>query len=181
MASMGRTPFAPAELRKGPVGIAAAGRCGVSRQQLRGSSWVRLGGGFYSHKTVAEGPITRLFAVSRRLPPAAVFSGRTAAWLHGVGAAPSAFIEVTLPARSCISRISGVLVRRSDVSTGERVSRRGLLLTSRVRTFADLARREPFVEAVVVLDMAARRRLITRSQLHEWADAHNGFRGLARL
>jgi len=181
MASMSRTPFAPAELRKGPFDIAAAERCGVSRQQLRGASWVRLGSGFYAHTAVAELRITRLVAVGRRLPRDAVFSGRTAAWLHGVGATPSSPIEVTLPAHSRISRISGVSVRRSDVSTGEHVSRRGLPVTSRVRTFADIGRREPFVEAVVLLDMAARRHLISRAQLRDWAGAHMGLKGLARL
>jgi len=60
-------------------------------------------------------------------------------------------------------------------------TRRGLRVTSRIRTFADLGRREPLAEAVAVLDMAAHRRLVTVGQLAEWARAHVGHRGVHRL
>lgn len=121
-----------------------------------------------------------LRAVAIRVPPDGLFSGRTAAWIHGLDVRPRP-IEVTLPAKSCISRVAGVNIRRSDVGNDERSIRRGLRVTSRVRTCADIGRREPLVEAVVVLDMATHAGLVTVQQLRLWADAHAGYRGVDRL
>ena len=49
-----------------------------------------------------------LAAAIRRLPRAAVFSGRTAAWLHGLDLPPFEPIEVTLPLRGPTSRLVGI-------------------------------------------------------------------------
>ena len=177
---MGRRAVVPFELTNGPFDLGAARRHGISKQQLRGAIWRRLGGGFYAWREIVEDPMVALGSVAGRIPPHAVLSGRTAAWIHGLDVKPRP-IEVTLPAASCISRIAGARVRRSDVGAGEVSTCRGLRVTSRIRTCADLGRREPVVEAVVVLDMAAHGRLITIEQLRRWADAHAGHRGVQRL
>jgi hypothetical protein len=111
----------------------------------------------------------------------AVFSGRTAAWLHGLDLPPCNPIEVTLPLRCHTTRLVGVAVRRSTVSAGEIVMRRGMRATSVVRTLADLGRRLPLVEAVAALDMALHKRLLESTDLRSWSCAHPGYRGIARL
>lgn len=122
-----------------------------------------------------------LAAAIRRLPSRAIFSGRTAAWLHGLDLPPCEPIEVTLPIDSHTSRLVGVAVRRSTVGAGETVMRRGQPATSVVRTIADLGRRLPLHEAVTTLDMALHRRLLKLFDLSSWACAHRRYRGVARL
>src|SRR6267143_2995712 len=140
-------------------------RDGMSKDHLLGASWRRLGGGFYALRAIADDPIVVIAATSRRLPATAIFSGRTAAWLHGLDLPPCNPVEVTLPLSSHTSRLSGIAVRRAAVMANETVTRRGHATTSAVRTLADLARRLPLVEAVAALDMALHRRLFQLDEL----------------
>ena len=112
---------------------------------------------------------------------AAVFSGQTAGWLHGLDLPQCDPVEVPLPLGSHISRLQGIAVRRSDVSASERVTRRDHPTTSVVRTLADLGRRLPLEEGVAALDMALHERLIKSARLHSWARAHPRYPGIARL
>lgn len=153
---------------------------GVSKQQLRGASWRRLGAGFYAWRGIAGDPCVLLASIAQRVPPGAAFSGRTAAWIHGLEIDPRP-IEITLAAQSCISHVAGVRVRRSDTVSDEVRMVRGLVTTSPVRTFADIARRERLVEAVVMLDMASHRRLVSLSAIIAWATRHPRYRGLRKL
>ena len=132
-------------------------------------------------RSIADDPNIVLAATSRRLPSTAVFSGRTAAWLHGLDLLPCDPIEVTLPLRCHTSRLIGVAVRRSKVSPSETAMRRGQRATSAVRTLADLGRHRPLVEAVATLDMALHKRLLKLAALRSWACAHPRYPGIARL
>ena len=60
-------------------------------------------------------------------------------------------------------------------------TRRGLRVTSAVRTIGDLGCRLPLTDAVALLDMALHRRLVTRVRLRDWATTHVGYRGIRRL
>src|SRR6266851_5647843 len=111
----------------------------------------------------------------------AVFSGRTASWLHGLDLPPCDPVEVTLPLGSYTSRLTGIVVRRSEVGPSERVRRRGHPTTSAVRTLVDLGRRLPLVEAVAALDMALHERLSRSDDLRSWVCSHPRCPGLARL
>ena len=111
----------------------------------------------------------------------AVFSGRTAAWLHGLDLPACDPVEVTLPLGSPSLRLMGIAVRRSDVSASETVTRRGYRTTSMVRTLADLGRRLPLVEAVAALDMALHQRLLKSDALGLWVDTHPRYPGIRRL
>lgn len=115
------------------------------------------------------------------MPADALFSGPTAGWLHGLDLEGFDPIEVTLPQKSACSHLAGVLVRRSDYFCAEACDVRGLRVTSSTRTTADLARRGPLVESVVVLDMALRRGVVQVSDLDRWADEHPRHRGLGVL
>src|SRR5205823_5485529 len=82
-------------------------------------SWRRLGRGVYVWRDIAEAPMTRLIAAKLRLPDAAVFTGRTAAWLHGLDIPPCKPIEAAVPSTYSTSRLVGVVVRRRSISVME--------------------------------------------------------------
>jgi hypothetical protein len=176
-----RAPAIPIELTKGPFNLEEARRHGLTKDHLLGASWKRLGGGYYALRTIADDPEVVLAAIRRRLPRAAVFSGRTAGWLHGLDLPPCDPVEVTVRLGSETSRLTGVAVRRSDVSASETVTRRGQPTTSVVRTLADLGRRLPLVEAVAALDMALHSRLLKPNDLCSWVNAHPRYPGIRRL
>lgn len=115
------------------------------------------------------------------MPGDALFAGRTAAWLHGLEVAACDPIEVTLPQHSRCSRLAGVSLTRSDYDLDEASKVRGLPVTSPARTIADLARRGPIVESVVVLDMALRSSLVDREVMHSWIGSHRQYRGIGLL
>jgi hypothetical protein len=150
----------PEELIHDPFSLVEARRAGVTNWQLRGSQWRRLGAGFYVHAKLALGPKVMLQACSRRLPAGAVFSGKTAAWLHGLDMRPDAPIEVTIPCESSVFHRAGMSVPRCALRESDRGERQGLPVTSRKRTAFDLARHLTLVEAVVALDMALHQRLV---------------------
>ena len=87
----------PVALKTPPFTAAEASGLGVTRGQLRGPSYRRMGSGFYRWVGLKESPQLILAAVAGRLPDGAAFSGRTAAWLHGLDLAPCDPIEVTIP------------------------------------------------------------------------------------
>jgi len=156
-----------------------ARRHGLTKDHLLGPSWRRLQHGVYAWGGIADEPYVRLKAAMRRLPPGAVFSGRSAAWLHGLDVVPCQPVEVTVPTSSGVTRLAGLAIFRAAEIDMARA--KGLPVTSRVRTLADLGRRLELAEAVVLLDMALHRRMVTSRQLEVWADAHSGCRGVARL
>ena len=123
----------------------------------------------------------QLTKISRRLPARAMFSGRTAAWLHGQENSPGNLFEVTLPMNSRTSRVAGARVTRSDFSEGEVSTVMGLRVTSRLRTVVDVARRLTLAEAVAVLDQALHRRLVKQTELRQWIATHHGYRGIRTL
>src|SRR5258708_22637843 len=71
----------PAALKTGPFTRAEARGLGVSRRQLRGTGYRRLGSGVYRWVGLKENPQLMLAAVAKRLPAGAAFSGPTAIWL----------------------------------------------------------------------------------------------------
>jgi very-short-patch-repair endonuclease len=178
---MAPTPRIPPQLTKGPFSVEEARRHGVSRAQLLGASWRRLGRGFYAWHEIAEAPMTRLIAAKLRLPEAAVFTGTTAAWLHGLDIPPCSPIEAAVPSSNSTSMLVGVVVRRRRILEAETSIRRGLRVTSAVRTIADLGCRLPLTDAVGLLDAALHCRLVNSGRLRDWASTHTGYRGVRRL
>jgi hypothetical protein len=151
----------PPDLTNGPFTVEEARLHGVSRAQLLGASWRRLGRGLYAWHEIAEAPMTQLIA-KLRLPDAAVFTGPTAAWLHGLDIRPYSPIEAAVPSTNSTSRLVGVVVRRCSIPAAETSIRRGLRVTSAVLTIADLACRLPLTDAVALLDTALHGRLVNR-------------------
>jgi very-short-patch-repair endonuclease len=154
---------------------------GVTRAQLRGAAYCRLGSGLYRWAGLKASPQLLLTAVGRRLPEDAAFSGRTAAWLHGLDMAPCDPIEVTIPDSIGTRRRAATFVSRSPLARNEIVRRRGLPATSALRTVVDLAGKEPLIEGVVATDMFLHARLVSLDKLRAYVAEHPGAKGIARL
>lgn len=141
-----------------------------------------MGASTYAWAGLPDGPALRFAALKLRLPGAAVFAGRSAAWLHGLdvpgGVGP---IEVLVPAASGVSGRVGVLIRRVELKAGDVVVRQGLRTTSMPRTLADLSRALSTVETVVAFDTALHGRLTTLARLAAWLRAHSGAKGTVRF
>jgi very-short-patch-repair endonuclease len=181
---LGAVPFntaVPAALRTAPFTRAEARGVGVTRGQMRGDSYRRLGAGLYRWVGLNESSHLLLTAVAKRLQAGAAFSGRTAAWLHGLDMTPCDPIEVTIPEPTGSSRLAGAVVRRAHIARQEIVRRRGLPTTSAIRTVVDLGGRDPVTEGVVAADLFLHAGLVTADQLHSHVEGHPGARGIARL
>jgi len=171
----------PVALRTRLFTLAEAGEAGITRSQLRGASYRRLGSGFYRWVDLQESPQLMLSAFARRLPAGAAFSGRTAAWLHGLDVAPCEPVEVTIPQSIGGRWLAGATVRRAALGREQIVKRRGLPITSALRTVVDLAGKGPLIEGVVAADMFLHARLVTIAKLRSYAAEHPGAKGIARL
>jgi len=100
----------------------------------------------------------------------AAFSGRTAAWLHGIDVEPCDPIEATIPKGIGISARSGLALRRAALAECDVVVVHGWRITSIERTLEDLCSRASFTESVVFLDMALHARLVDVTLLKTYAD-----------
>jgi very-short-patch-repair endonuclease len=115
-----------------------------------------------------------------RLPASAVFSGKTAAWLHGLDVTPCEPVEVTLPGGGDGWGRPGVTVRRDRLDDGDVVVRRGFRTTSLPLTLFDVSRRLGTTEAVVIVDLALHAELVKRADLTNWVDCRVGRKGVRR-
>ena len=122
-----------------------------------------------------------LTAVARRLPSGAAFSGRTAAWLHGLDVAPSDPIEVTILEPVGSGRRAGASVRRAALARDEIVLRRRLPTTSALRTLVDLGGRNPLTEGVVAADLFLHAEFVSMAELRAYVAGHSKAKGIARL
>jgi hypothetical protein len=176
---VGRRPIIPAELTSGPFTLEEARLAGLSPRQLEGRSWQRVERGMYMWAKLTPSPLLQLAAIARRLPNA-VFSGRTAGWLHGLDLPPVDPVEMIVQDARVSSR-AGVCLRRARLANGEVVRLRGLTITSRLRTAVDLGSRGPLLDAVIALDMALHHRIVSLTKRRSYMDANRGARGIANL
>jgi very-short-patch-repair endonuclease len=170
----------PRALRRRPFTIEEARAVGLTWDNLQSANYRRLPVGIYVAADLPDTPLLRLAAARLRLPPTAVFSGLTAAWLHGLDVAPPGPIEVTLPTGSSMAMRAGVRVRRTELGAGDVVTRQGMPVTSLLRTLLDLGATLPLIEAVKVADMALHRRLIDLAILRSAVQARAGSWGAKR-
>ncbi|MEJ3656779.1 hypothetical protein WEH80_27850 [Actinomycetes bacterium KLBMP 9759] len=106
-------------------------------------------------------------AAMRELAADAVASHASAAVVHGlpVWGIRLERVQVTRARRSGGRRGGRGHVRTADLDAAEVTVVAGIAVTSVARTVVDLARCEPFEQAVVVADVALFRRLVERSAL----------------
>jgi very-short-patch-repair endonuclease len=176
---VGRQPHIPVDLKARLFTLEEARVAGLSPRQLEGSSWQRVERGVYRWANFTPGPLLQLAVIARRLP-GAVFSGRTAGWLHGLDLLPSDPVEMIIQDFR-ISRRAGLRLERTTLGTGDVVRMRGLPVTSALRTAVDLGSRRPLLDAVIALDMALHRRLVSLPRLRIYLDCNRGVRGIANL
>jgi hypothetical protein len=152
-------PLVPLQLRRGPFTVAQARSAGLARWNLEGASWRRVGRGLYVWAKLSETPFQKLEAARLQLPASAAFSGRTAAWLHGLDVAPCEPIDTIL-------------------DSAEVVVRRGFRTTSVMQTLFDISRRLSLVEAVVIADMALHAGLVEAFEFSDWLATRKGRQGV---
>lgn len=176
-----RQPVVPSQLTTGPFTSEEAFEAGLTRRQLHGPAWRRLGGGFFVRAGQPVDADLRLAIVRHRLSVGAAFSDRTAAWLHGIDLAPCDPVEVTVPDVGGVSRLPGVRVHRRALGGEDVDVRRGLPVTSPLRTAIDLGGWLPLVDAVVAVDMVLRGRMVDIAELRAYVADHPGTKGVGRL
>jgi hypothetical protein len=179
--AMGREPRLPRSLLGKPFTLADARAKGLDRWHLQGSSWRKVGPATFVSARTDPTPRLQLEAALLRLPPGAVFSGLTAAWLHGLPVEPCDPIEVIAPLTVGIAARVGMHIRRCELGKHDVVNAGGLPATSILRTVRDLCLRLQLVEAVVIADMALHLRRSTVATLSQWAGKSSGSQGVRRL
>lgn len=145
---MTRHHLVPPELASVPFrGSSAVARGLVTKNQLRGPTYVRLFPDVYVRRGLDADAAARVAALELRTAGEGIAAGFTAAWLHGAWTPPPG---ARLPLQFVRS---ARLLGRAAAHDVERKG--GLLVTSAERTCFDLMRRHRLVEAVVVADAFA--------------------------
>src|SRR3982074_1804140 len=151
LSGMPRPPLLPPELTRGPFTVVEARRAGLERWHLEGASWRRIRPGTYIWAGLSETPLMRLEAGRLHRPATTAFSGKTAAWLHGLDV-PCDPIETI----------------RTEVVDCEVVVRRGFRTTSLPRTLFDLSNQLSPIEAVVIAALALPAAPVRPTELSGW-------------
>jgi Protein of unknown function (DUF559) len=176
---MPRRQEVPEQLKRGPITIGDAERAGFSRFQLRSGNWRRLGRGTYVWAGLEADPLGPLSALHARLPSGCVFSGLTAARLHGIVDDASA-IELTIPRGSSVHARAGLRLRAAALDPCDVSAYGPLPVTTPLRTCFDLARSLPLVEAVAALDRALYRGCVALPGFQDYVAGSRGFPGIAQ-
>ena len=135
----------------------------------------------YAPADLPQGPTTELWAASLRLPGEAVFAGRTAAYLHGLEPDGPSPIEVIVPPSARVSARAGLTVWRAELDPEDIQLKGGLRATAVDRTLLDVGLPSSLLRSLVMADIALRKGLVGRSDLHEWAARHQGLKGVSTL
>jgi very-short-patch-repair endonuclease len=173
--------YVPEALKRGPFSVAEAEACGIRRQRLRRPNFTRLARGVYLWSGLAREPNRELAALCRSLPPGSAFSGLTAPRIRGLDLAPDAPTEVTVPPEAAGRTRLGLKVRRGILGPQDVIKVDGMPVTSAIRTWFDLARHQPLIEAVAALDWALHRRLVSPSELTVYLEAHARWNGVRQV
>lgn len=162
-----------------PVSVSAALRAGMTRDQLRSRQLQTPFTGVRIGVAAPNDLVTRCLCLQEVLPSDAVFSGMTAAALHGwwLPFRPS-FIDVTVSGSTPRARRAGVRCHQADIAVDQRTLCHGLAVTDAVRTLADLAAQYGLADLVVMADSALRRGDCDVQALLGFAEIAGGRRGI---
>jgi very-short-patch-repair endonuclease len=140
----------------------------LTESELRSSAWRQLFRGVYVDSALPDTVAVRISGAALLLPPSGVFSGRTAAYLHGATglAEPAAPIEVSVPTGVRFGPVTGLRIRQVGLAPPDLALVGRWRCTSALRTALDIARAEPLAEAVAALDVLLARGVVGRSELH---------------
>ena len=157
---------------------------GLSPRQIDGrlarGAWVRLRPGVYRVEGSPRGWLQHVTATMLWAGKGAVLSHQTAAALWGLARFGEAEpIHVTV---GCfLPPPPTVVTHQSRLSSNEVGVRRGLRVTSLLRTVLDLAATESERDVEAALDSALARKLTTPEDLRRFVDRHGGERGVVVL
>lgn len=142
---------------------------------------MRVGAGLYVWAPLAGEPEIAVRIALARTSPAAVLSGWTAAWAHGIVADFPKVVEVTVPDGLGVPLRMGMVIRRRFLDADDVVCIRGRRTTSICRTLRDLSLRTSLTEAVVLVDAVLHAGLLELSYLRTWIATRSGTPGIGRL
>jgi len=173
-----RTPVAvPDALKGGLFSIQDARRAGLTLDHLRGKSFRKIVRGLYVWVGFRGDEHLELRAQLRSLPAGSVFSGPTAARLHGLDLQLAGPIEITAPLGAAVREREDLRVRYGALEPGDVNCSFGLLMTSPVRTWFDLARHLDLTDAVAGVDWALRHGRINRPALAAYIERRRHLKG----
>jgi very-short-patch-repair endonuclease len=153
----------------------------LTPRQLRSSAWRRLYRGVYADARLPETVSLRIRGASLIAPASAVFTGRTAAYLHGATelADLKSPIELTVPVGTSFGPIQGLRVRHGDLHGSDVVGVAGRRYATAMATALAIAADELPTASVPALDVLLRRCLVNERELRAAADSLAG-RGCRR-
>jgi very-short-patch-repair endonuclease len=125
------------------------------QQLLDEGALVRVVQGVYARATTRVDTRLTLRAMDRRSPGSLVGCLTTAADICGIGIIADDVLHV-IPRTGAPDRVAGVRVHRSTLADDDVRLQNGVLVTSHGRTVADLARHCARLDAIAVIDLAAR-------------------------
>lgn len=179
----------PEEFRGAPFSVASGREAGLSAKRLRGGDLAKP---FWGVRAAAQA--TDIAALARayaaRMPEHSFFSHHTAAALHGLplplslrGPLP---LHVSVPTGRTPSASASIAGHRLAIESVDVVQRRGLRLTSLVRTVLDLAAHLPDEDLLAAIDNALWRKRrhghrASAASLRAALDRFSGRRGRARV
>lgn len=159
------------------------GRSALDRA-LADGSWRRVLRGTYAPADAPDGLALRSRAAQRLLPEHAVVADRCLLWLLGIDVLPAGppVLEVVVPRGSVVPRRVGIVARTAALPARDRMLLHPLEVPCLrpVRAAADLLRRLPLVDAVVVADAVQHADLADAGTLTRELTAHAGLRGIRR-
>ncbi|WP_409330644.1 hypothetical protein [Trujillonella humicola] len=159
---------------------ASARAAGLTRAQLRGSSYVRMAHDLVVRLDDAIDLRERLRVLATVLPPDAAYSHRTAAALLGAWVDAPARHHVALTPRRVLPQRAEFVVHGRALSPADVVELDRLRVTSGPQTFLDLAAVLPADELVAVGDALLRRRRMTPEELSARLARGRRVRGVVR-
>lgn len=143
---------------------------------LRSSAWRRLFQGVYADAELPDTFGVRVRGARLIIPTVAVFSGRTAAYLHGATglADRRSLVEVTIPTGARFGPVAGIRVRRAALAAPDVTTVRGWRCTTGRRTAWDIARWEALPDAVAALDVLLAGAVVGTGELHQDVGRRSG-------
>lgn len=159
--------------------VREAGSRRVAERLVREGRWWRVVRGAYAPVELPDDLRTRAAALRAVLPDGALPSRRTALWLLGLDVLRDRLDVSVGRGRALLDR-PGLRVTSCDLPVEDLVLVDGVLCLSAARAFADVAREESLVEAVVLGDAVLRSGAATEQSLVEAVERAAGLRGVVR-
>jgi very-short-patch-repair endonuclease len=140
---------------------------------LRSSAWRRLYRGVYADARLPDSVGLRIRGASLLAPPESVFTGRTAAYLHGATELTSvrAPVELTVPVGTSFGPVTGLRIRHADLHSADVTTVARRRCTTELATALSIAAHEAAPSSVPALDVLLRRGLVNGRELESAADA----------